>query len=132
METPTPPTVLIVEDDPIVSGLLDHSLKRRGFAVRTAADGHQATELLGSIEPPQAVLLDVMLPYVDGFELIRRIRRTPSWSAVPIVVLTSKAQGQSVVRALDSGASDYMFKPFRPDELAARIRRVVRQSATTP
>jgi two-component system, OmpR family, alkaline phosphatase synthesis response regulator PhoP len=129
MDTPAPSTVLIVEDDPIISGLLEHALHRRGFIVRTAADGQQATELLEWLEPPQAVLLDVMLPYVDGFELIRRIRNKAGWSGVPIIVLTSRTQEQSVVRALEAGASDYVLKPFRPDELVARVRRAVRQTA---
>jgi DNA-binding response OmpR family regulator len=124
-----PSTVVVVEDDPIVSGLLDHALTRRGFAVRIAADGRQAVELLETLPPPQLVLLDVMLPYLDGFELIRRIRADAGWHDVPVIMLTSKAQEQSIVRALDAGASDYIVKPFRPDELVARVRRFVRGTA---
>jgi DNA-binding response OmpR family regulator len=119
----------VVEDDVIVSGLLDHALTRRGFLVHIAADGRQAMELLESLAPPQAVLLDVMLPFVDGFELIRRVRGQPGWANVPIIMLTSKSQERSIVRALEAGASDYIVKPFRPDELVARVRRLVRGTA---
>jgi len=70
------------------------------------------------------VLLDVMLPYVDGFELLRKIRAQVTWSKVPIIMLTAKSQEQTIVRALDQGANDYIVKPFRPGELLARIRRV--------
>jgi len=72
------------------------------------------------------VLLDVMLPYVDGFELIRKIREHPTWSQVPIIMLTAKSTEQHIVRALDNGANDYVVKPFRPGELMARIRRLTR------
>lgn len=122
-------TILAVEDDPIVSGLLSHTLTRRGFAVQIASDGRRAAELIDTLAPPQVVLLDLMLPYVDGFELIQRIRAKAHWRGVPIIVLSSKSQGASVVRALESGANDYMVKPFRPDELVARVRRFVRVAA---
>ena len=124
----TATSVLVVEDDPIVSGLLEHSLTRRGFAVHVAPDGRQALEFLASKAPPQLVLLDVMLPYVDGFELIGQMRAKDGWTSVPIIMLTSKAQEQSIVRALEAGANDYVVKPFRPDELVARIRRLIRQA----
>jgi two-component system alkaline phosphatase synthesis response regulator PhoP len=123
------PAILVIEDDQIVSGLLDHTLTRRGYSVRVAADGRQASELLDTLDPPQLVLLDVMLPYVDGFELIGRIRATKGWAGVPIIMLTSKSQERVIVRALDAGASDYIVKPFRPDELVARVRRFVRGPA---
>ena len=117
-------TALVVEDDQIVIMLLEHLLARRGFSVRTARDGRAALDLIESLPaPPELVLLDVMLPYLDGFELIRRIRQNAAWSGVPIIMLTAKSQEQNIVRALDSGANDYVVKPFRPEELMARIRR---------
>lgn len=121
-----PPLVLVIEDDPIVSGLLEHTLARRGFRVQIAADGRTAIELLETLAPPKLVLLDVMLPYCDGFEVIRCIREKATWVDVPVIMLTSKSQERSIVRALEAGASDYMVKPFRPDELIARVRRFVR------
>jgi DNA-binding response OmpR family regulator len=116
--------ILVVEDDPVVSGLIDHMLRRRGFAVRVVADGRSANELLDTMDPPAVVVLDVMLPFVDGFELIERIRHTPRWEAVPIIMLTSKSQESYVIRAFEAGVNDYVVKPFRPEEFVARVRRL--------
>lgn len=118
--------VLLVEDDEIISYLLDFRLKREGFDVTIASDGHQAREYLENNSPPSLVLLDVMLPFVDGFELITEMRGKTGWLDVPVVMLTSKTQEQSIIRALDAGANDYVVKPFRPDELMARLRRLIR------
>ncbi|MFN7948844.1 MAG: response regulator transcription factor [Blastocatellia bacterium] len=120
------PRVLVVEDDLIISRLLDHMLKRRGFEVQLASEGREAAALLESVAPPELVLLDIMLPFIDGFELIRHIRDRPDWKTTPIIMLTSRAQERHVVRALDSGASDYVVKPFQPEELMARVRRLVK------
>ncbi len=120
------PRVLVVEDDEIISYLLDFRLKREGFEVLLATDGYQADEFLENGTPPDLGLLDVMLPYVDGFELIARLRSKPAWVDVPVIMLTSKSQEQSIVRALDAGANDYVLKPFRPDELMARLRRLLK------
>jgi len=126
------PTALIVEDDQIVVTLLEHLLSRRGFSVQTAYDGKQAVGFIESLSnPPALVLLDVMLPYLDGFELIKKIRSRADWDAVPIIMLTSKSQEGNIVRALEEGANDYMVKPFRPGELMARIRRLVKSPQST-
>jgi DNA-binding response OmpR family regulator len=123
----TEPIAVVVEDDQIIVTLLEHLLSRRGFDVRIAVDGRQATGLIETLpSPPALVLLDVMLPYLDGFEIIKRIREHATWSHVPIIMLTAKSQEQSIVRALDYGANDYLIKPFRPEELLARIRRVTK------
>src|SRR4051812_28451946 len=116
---------VVVEDDQIIAMVLDHLLSRRGFKVQLARDGRQATEYIDATETaPALVVLDVMLPYVDGFELIRKIRQHPTWGDVPVIMLTAKSQEQHIVRALDDGANDYVVKPFRPGELMARIRRL--------
>jgi DNA-binding response OmpR family regulator len=121
-------TAVVVEDDQIVVTLLEHMLSRRGFDVRIALDGRQATDFIETLPPPALVLLDVMLPYLDGFELIGRIREHATWNHVPIIMLTAKSQEHNIVRALDHGANDYVVKPFRPGELLARIRRVTKSS----
>jgi DNA-binding response OmpR family regulator len=121
-------TAVVVEDDQIIVTLLEHMLSRQGFVVRVAHDGRQATDFIDTLPPPTLVLLDVMLPYVDGFELIKKIRGHATWNEVPVIMLTSKSQEQNIVRALDYGASDYLVKPFRPGELLARIRRVTKSS----
>ena len=120
------PAIMVVEDDRIVSTLVEHLLLRRGFAVHLAADGRAATAMLDEIEPPRLVMLDVMLPYVDGFELIARIRAKDDWSKIPIIMLTSKTQERNVVRALEAGADDYIVKPFQPQELIARVKRFIK------
>jgi DNA-binding response OmpR family regulator len=125
-ENEAKPTIMVVEDDQIISGLLHHLLARRGFEVHHAADGREASAMLESITAPKLVLLDVMLPYLDGFALIKLIRNKPEWSDVPIIMLTSKSQERNIVRALEAGANDYVVKPFRPEELVARVRRFVR------
>lgn len=117
--------VLVVEDDQVVMTLLDHMLARRGYKVRRAADGRQAASIIEEVDPPSLVLLDVMLPYFDGFELMRRIRESEPWSKVPIIMLTAKSGERDVVRALEAGANDYVIKPFKPEELIARVRRFV-------
>ena len=116
--------VLVIEDDPVVSRLVGHLLTRRGFTVHTAADGLHAQALLKTMSRPAVVVMDVMLPYVSGFELITEIRQTPGWDGVPVIVLTSKSQESDVVRAFDAGVNDYVVKPFRPEEFVARVRRL--------
>jgi DNA-binding response OmpR family regulator len=120
------PKILVVEDDKSVSYLLEFILNREGFATASAADG-RAAEILFESEPlPLLILLDVMLPYQDGFQLIRIIRTKRGWGDVPIIMLTSNSHEEDIVRALDSGANDYVVKPFQPNELLARVRRLVK------
>ena len=116
--------VLVIEDDPVVSRLVEHLLMRRGFVVHVAPDGLHAQSLLKTLPPPAVIVMDVMLPYVSGFELIAEIRQTPGWSSVPVIMLTSKSQERDVLRAFDSGVNDYVVKPFRPEEFVARVRRL--------
>ena len=125
-EQSTQPKILVVEDDKSVSYLLEFILNREGFAPASAADG-RAAEILFDNEPlPLLILLDVMLPYQDGFQLIRIIRTKRGWGDVPIIMLTSNSHEDDIVRALDSGANDYVVKPFQPNELLARVRRLVK------
>jgi two-component system, OmpR family, alkaline phosphatase synthesis response regulator PhoP len=120
-------TVMVVEDDQIISALLKHMLARRGFEVHLATDGRQASTMVEDLTvPPGLVMLDVMLPFVDGYDLITLIRSKETWKDVPIIMLTSKAQEQNIVRALDAGATDYVVKPFQPEELMARVRRLIK------
>jgi two-component system, OmpR family, alkaline phosphatase synthesis response regulator PhoP len=120
------PTVLIVEDDVHLAYLLGFLAQKEGFAVEQIADGRAAAQRFGVPPVPHLVLLDVMLPYTDGFELLTAIRRTPGWEEVPVIVLTAKVHEEDAVRALSLGADDYLTKPFSPAELVARIRRRLR------
>ena len=117
---------MVVEDDRIISTLVQHLLIRRGYDVHLAADGRIALDMLEQIAPPQLIMLDVMLPFIDGFELISHIRARSAWNDVPIIMLTSKTQERNVVRALEAGADDYIVKPFQPQELIARVRRFIK------
>lgn len=118
--------VLIIEDDQIISGLLEHILTRRGYKVHVAGDGRAASSMIEELEPPQLILLDVMLPFLDGFELLQQIRLKKKWGEIPIIMLTSKGQEKDIVRAFDAGANDYIVKPFQPEELVARVRRFIK------
>ena len=117
--------VLIVEDDADIAYLLRFMLDREGFDVEVAADGNAAERRLDEDPLPSAIILDVMLPYVDGFTLLRQIRSRPGWITVPVLMLTAKAREEDIVRALDAGADDYVIKPFHPQEVLARLRRLI-------
>lgn len=120
-------TAVVVEDDQIIVKLLEHMLTRNGFEVQTALNGKEAVAFMENLPTtPDLILLDVMLPYLDGFELITKIREHATWNEVPVIMLTAKSQEQNIVRALDKGANDYVVKPFRPGELMSRIRRVMK------
>ena len=121
--------VLIIEDDEHIGGLLKFLLERHGFETLMATDGRAAANAIARIDPPRLVLLDVMLPYHDGFELMQMIRRQPGWAEVPVIMLTAKNMERDIVRAFDAGANDYIVKPFQPTELLARLKRFMRVAA---
>jgi DNA-binding response OmpR family regulator len=120
-------SALVVEDDEQITYILRFILEREGFSVQSAPDGRTAQQLIGSLAPPSIVILDVMLPHADGYELLARLRATPGWQAVPVVLVTARSQEQDIVRGLDAGANDYIVKPFKPEELRARIRRLLKK-----
>ena len=102
--------------------------ERQGYRTRLATDGLTARSAIDELsEPPNLVLLDVMLPYADGFEVISLLRARPGWKMVPVLMLTAKQTEQDIVRALDAGADDYVVKPFQPNELLARVRRHLKE-----
>ncbi|MBB62697.1 response regulator transcription factor [Stutzerimonas balearica] len=118
--------ILMVEDEEDIAFLIRFLLERHGFAVEHAADGRQALDCLATNAPPDLALMDIMLPYHDGLELIERLRAQPGWETLPVLMLTAKAREVDVVRALELSADDYVTKPFQPEELLARIRRLLR------
>jgi DNA-binding response OmpR family regulator len=124
VEPPAPSRVLVVEDDPVIAHLIKHLLTRKGFTVDVATDGQQAQTMVETLAPPRVLVLDVMLPFVGGFELVERVRSRQEWANVPILMLTSKSHESYVVRAFGAGVDDYVTKPFRPEELVARVRRL--------
>ncbi len=121
------PAVLVVEDEAALLTLLRYNLEKEGFSVAEARDGEEALLQLKE-QVPDAVLLDWMLPRVSGLELCRQIRRSPAWREVPIIMLTARGEEGDRVRGLDSGADDYVVKPFSTTELVARLRAVIRRA----
>ena len=125
----TQPLALVVEDDDQISFLLRFILEREGFKVHVARDGKEAGQMIESLTPPAVVTLDVQLPYANGFQLLKQIRAKPSWNSSLVLMLTSKSQEKDIVEALDAGANDYVIKPFQPDELRARVRRLLKKES---
>jgi DNA-binding response OmpR family regulator len=121
----TPERVLIVEDNEHAAYLLQKLLEHAGFEVSLSRDGRDALARLTSMEPVDLVLLDLMLPYVSGYQVLIEARKHPRWADVPIVVLTARTLEMDAVRALETGANDFVRKPFLPDELIARVRRAI-------
>jgi len=116
--------ILVVDDEPKIVRLVKVYLERAGFKVLTAYAGREALSLF-SAEEPQLVILDLMLPDMDGFDVARQMRKT---SKIPIIMLTARAEEADRVAGLELGADDYVVKPFNPRELVARVRAVLRRS----
>jgi len=127
LDTLARPLILVVEDEPALATLLRYNLEKEGFAVAEAHDGEEALLQL-SERTPDAVLLDWMLPQVSGLEICRRIRRTPQWRGLPVIMLTAKGEEADRVRGLEGGADDYVVKPFGVTELLARLKAVMRRA----
>ncbi len=125
------PRVLIVEDEAPLVMMLRYNLEREGFTVDEAADGEEALLRIAE-QLPDAVLLDWMLPLVSGLEVCRQIRRAPATRGLPVIMLTARGEEGDRIRGLDSGADDYVVKPFSPSELVARLRAVIRRAQPDP
>jgi two-component system KDP operon response regulator KdpE len=121
--------VLVVDDEGAIVRLLRATLEADGFAVITADRGEQAIRLLNQ-ERPDLIVLDVMMPEMDGFETLRRIRSDSQVPTVPIIMLTARTGDVDKLKGFQSGADDYVTKPFNPDELLARIAAVLRRAGT--
>jgi two-component system response regulator MprA len=120
--------ILVVDDERAVRESLRRALELEGYDVELAADGGEALYLLSSDAPePDAVLLDVLMPGIDGLEVCRRLRR--SGSRLPVLMLTARAEVENRVEGLDAGADDYVTKPFALEELLARLRALLRRTA---
>jgi DNA-binding response OmpR family regulator len=119
-----PPLVVVADDDALLRSLVEFKLKARGYRVITAGDGDEALSTI-TRERPDLVVLDAMMPGADGFEVLRRMKAEAALSAIPVVMLTARRLESDIVGALQLGASDYLVKPFIPEELAMRIARLV-------
>ncbi len=117
--------ILVVDDEASIRELLAFNLKKNGYHVETAADGRDA---LAKAPKADLVLLDIMLPEIDGLEVCRRLKSSPQTSGIPVIMLTAKAEEIDRVLGLEMGADDYFVKPFSMRELIARVKAVLRRS----
>jgi two-component system, OmpR family, alkaline phosphatase synthesis response regulator PhoP len=119
--------ILIVEDDPDIAHLVARYLDKAGFQTERAATGREALQAIAA-KPPDLLVLDLMLPQVDGLEVCRMLRADPSTAALPIIMLTARAEESERIVGLELGADDYLAKPFSPGELVARVRALLRRA----
>lgn len=119
------PKVLVVEDDPQIARIVQIKLKNNGFEVFLAADGGAGLNAVRELRP-DLVLLDVMMPVMDGYQVLRTIRSEPELAALPVIMLTAKGQERDVLTGFKDGATDYIVKPFSPAEVVARVQRALR------
>ncbi len=125
------PLVLVVEDEAALATMLRYNLEKQGFRVEEAADGQEALTRIAEAQP-DLVLLDWMLPVVSGIEVCRQIRRRSSTRDLPVIMVTARTEDQDAVRGLNTGADDYITKPFSMDSLLARMRALLRRSNAVP
>ncbi|MBI4563311.1 MAG: response regulator transcription factor [Planctomycetes bacterium] len=119
-------TVLVIDDEPDLLKLLDHALTREGYTVLTARNGAQGLSA-ARLHSPHAIILDVMMPGVDGFELCKHLRMDPATARIPVLLLTAKAEEHDRILGLELGADDYVTKPFSTRELMARVKALLRR-----
>ncbi len=125
--SPMPTRILIVEDDPDIAELVARYLDKAGFVTDRAASGREALQAIAA-KPPELLVLDLMLPHVDGLEICRLVRANEVTAAIPIIMLTARAEESERIVGLELGADDYLAKPFSPNELVARVRALLRRA----
>lgn len=120
--------ILICDDDPLLIELMSFRLRAKGFEVITATDGEEALAKLAS-ERPSLIVLDAMMPRLDGFEVLSRMKSDRAVSHIPVIMLTARKGEKDIVSALERGADDYLVKPFIPEELLARLSKLLARQA---
>lgn len=120
--------ILICDDDPLLIELISFRLKAKGFDVITASDGEEALAKLASAQP-SLIVLDAMMPRLDGFEVLSRMKSDDAVSHIPVIMLTARKGEKDIVSALQRGADDYLVKPFIPEELLARLSKLLARQA---
>jgi DNA-binding response OmpR family regulator len=123
--------ILIVEDDRDIAELVERYLQKAGFTTVLMASGREALKAIFD-RPPDLIILDLMLPQVDGLEVCRSVRGNPRTAAIPIIMLTARADESERIVGLEIGADDYVAKPFSPNELVARVRALLRRAHRQP
>ena len=118
--------ILLIEDDPDIAELVEYNLRREGYQVVMSADGQEGLDL-AKRQTPRLIVLDLMLPGLDGLSICQQLRNNSSTARVPIIMLTAKSEESDVVVGLEIGADDYLIKPFSPRELVARVKAILRR-----
>lgn len=116
--------ILICDDDPLLMELINFRLGAKGYEVLKAIDGDEALAR-ATEDLPELIVLDAMMPRMDGFEVLLRIKNNPATAQIPVIMLTARRSERDIVSALERGADDYLVKPFIPDELLARIFKLL-------
>ena len=119
-----PPTILVVDDDPVIQKLLAVNFEMEGYRVVTAGDGIEGIERVHR-DRPDLVLLDVMMPRMDGIEVVRNLKADKATAGIPVILLSAKAQSTDINGGLDAGADDYVTKPFDPLELLEKVAALI-------
>ncbi len=117
-------SILVVDDDPLIRTLVEHKLRQRGFEVISAESGEEGLRQAAA-KRPDLIVLDAMMPELDGFEVLHRLKQDAGTAGIPVIMLTARKQERDIVSALSSGARDYLVKPFMPEELIMRIRNLL-------
>jgi len=118
--------IVLAEDEPQIARLVEFKLKKEGYQVVCKENGKEALEAIKA-DRPDLILLDVMMPVMDGYEVLRQIKEDENLRNIPVIMLTARAQERDVVKGIDSGVEDYITKPFHPAELLARVKRILRK-----
>jgi len=119
--------IVLAEDEPQIAKLVEFKLKKEGYQVTWKENGEEALEAIKR-ERPDLILLDIMMPVMDGYEVLRQIKEDEKLRDIPVIMLTARAQERDVVKGIDSGAEDYIIKPFHPAELLSRVKRILGKS----
>lgn len=118
--------IIVVEDEPDIQDVIRYNLEREGFVVSSALDGEEGLTMIRA-KAPNLVVLDLMLPGIDGLEICRQLKKDPQTESIPIVIVTAKGEESDVILGLGLGADDYIAKPFSPKVLVARVKAVLRR-----
>jgi DNA-binding response OmpR family regulator len=116
--------ILSADDDPVVQQFVSAILNENGYEVYTATDGEQAVAQAKAVLP-DLMILDLIMPYRDGYEVLRLLRESPETRAIPVIILSAKSKEEDIIRGLEGGADDFIIKPFNALELVARVRKVL-------
>ena len=119
--------ILAADDDPIVQQFVSSILMENGFEVFTVPDGEQALEQARSLKP-DLIILDLIMPYRDGYEVLRLLREGDDTKEIPVIILSAKSKEEDIIRGLEGGAEDFIIKPFNALELVARVRKVLQRA----